>query len=142
MARKTRKARFKPFEGEHEGGRHLRITLNMMESEAWSKLSSFAIHVYLLLKIQYNGENKDNLTLTHKEGTQHMTDRRFTAALDELINYGFIYIVEYRFNTRESNIYGLSDMWKHYGTDKFKIYPRPKRSADSTQRLGKKNDTS
>lgn len=114
----------------------------MMESEAWSKLSSFAIHVYLLLKIQYNGENKDNLTLTHKEGTRHMTDRRFTAALDELINYGFIYIVEYRFNTRESNIYGLSDMWKHYGTDKFKIYPRPKRSADSTQRLGKKNDTS
>lgn len=117
--------RFKPFESKTEGGRHLRITLNMMESKAWSELSSYAIQAYLLIKIKYSGGNEDDISLTYKEGMEHMTKRRFTKAIDELIEHGFIVMVKHRQNTRECNIYGLSDMWQKYGTEGFMIVKRP-----------------
>jgi len=134
--------RFKPFESGNKEGRHLRITLNMMDSPAWKKLSSYAIHVYLLMKIKFTGTNESDISLTYKEGMEHMTQRRFTEALDELIDYGFIIIVKHRQNTRECNVYGLSDQWQYYGTDRFKIDARPKKQPDSTKVLGKKKDTS
>jgi len=130
--------RFKPFEGKTENGRHLRITLNMMESKAWSELSSYAIQAYLLLKIKFTGDNQDNLSLTYKEGLQVMTKARFTKAIDELIEYGFIVIVKHRPNTRECNVYGLSDMWQNYETPAFSVEKRPTYCKDRT----KKKDTS
>ncbi len=143
MAKKKKESyRFKSFEGSFENGRHLRITMNMMESVAWQELSSYAIHVYLLLKIKYKGDNAEDLSLTYEEGMQYMSQRRFTQALDELIDHGFIRIVKHRQNTRECNIYGLSDMWQHYLTDKFEVSSRLKKKPGSTGRLGKRNDTS
>lgn len=119
--------RFRPFESKTENGRHLRITLNMMESKAWQELSAYAIQAYLLLKIKYIGTNHDDLSLTYKEGMQYMTQRRFTDAIDELIEHGLIVIEKHRQNTRECNVYGLSDMWQNYGTKAFKVRTRPKR---------------
>jgi hypothetical protein len=97
----------------------------MMESKAWCELSSYAIQAYLLIKIKYRGENENDISLTYKEGIEHMTKRRFTKAIDELIEYGFIVMVKHRQNTRECNLYGLSDMWQQYDTEGFKITKRP-----------------
>lgn len=119
---------FKSFEGSSKRGRHLRITKEMMESLAWSKLSNNAIRLYLEMKIKYNQNNADNISLTYKEGGHWMAKATFTKCIDELIDYGFIKIIRQAWTSRECNIYGFCDQWKWFGTDKFRILPRIKRS--------------
>lgn len=116
---KKRNAKFKPFEGIHPNGRHLRITLTMMVSEAWLSLSPHAISVYLKFKIKYNGDNERNLSLTYSEKPKKMTQRTFTKVLKELVDKGFLDIVEYRRHKREATIFGLSNRWSKYGTKDF-----------------------
>lgn len=115
------------FESHTKKGKHLRIADNMMESAAWQELSVYAEHVYLRMKKKFNYRNADDISLTYKEGMLKMTKARYTAALDELIDHGFIKIMDGGWTVQKATIFSFSDQWRYYGTDKFKVAPRPKR---------------
>lgn len=128
---------FKPFESMTKTAKYLRITNNMMESKAWNQLSCYAMVIYLHIKSKYNHNNADNISLTYSEAGKLMNKRTFTKAIDELINHGFIELLEQNWTARRPNIYGLSSMWQHYGTSCFKVKQRQKREAprDKTKRF-------
>lgn len=124
---KKKRSEFQSWESKTVHSKHLRIADNMMESEAWENLSVYAESIYMLMKKKYNRENADDISLTYKEGTAKMTQRRFTAALDELIDFGFIKIVDGGWTVQRATIFAFSDQWKYYGTASFTVKPRPKR---------------
>lgn len=131
MAKRGSKKRteFLPWESKTIHSKHLRIADNMMESAAWAKLSVYAESIYLLMKKKYNRENADDISLTYKEGTAKMGQVRYTAALDELIDHGFIKIVSGGWTVQKATIFAFSDQWQHYGTKFFTVKPRPSRKA-------------
>ncbi|MCH8313379.1 MAG: hypothetical protein IID17_10375 [Nitrospinae bacterium] len=55
---------------------------------------------------------------------------RFTRGLDALMSNGFIRL-EYQGGgiKGDCSIYRISQMWRHYGMDKFRVLPRPKKEA-------------
>lgn len=72
--------------------------------------------------------NKDNLCYTEKQYKSHgITKRIFDKNIDNLIEWGLIKIIKYRFETRECTIYGMSEMWLNWGTKDFKIEECDKR---------------
>ncbi|WP_339820502.1 hypothetical protein MKZ15_05650 [Paenibacillus sp. FSL R7-0216] len=127
MPRKKKDYGFKPFEGTSTKGRHLRITLSMMESKAWKELSVHSIALYIHMKAKFNYDNEYNISFTYAEGEQLMTEQTFSKSLDQLNDLGFIKVIKSGWTTRTATIYGFSDQWKYYGTDKFIVTPRPKR---------------
>lgn len=67
--------------------------------------------------------NKDDISVPRSEASKLYDEnmRGFRDDIDKLIEFGFIRMVFWGYNTRTVNIYGFSGMWKNYGTDKFKI---------------------
>lgn len=127
MPRKKKDYGFKPFEGTSTKGRHLRITHSMLESKAWKELSVHSIALYIHMKAKFNYDNENNISFTYAEGQQLMTEQTFSKSLDQLNDLGFIKVIKSGWTTRTPSIYGFSDQWKYYGTDKFNVTPRPKR---------------
>lgn len=106
--------------------RYLRLTDNMINSNAYQDLSCYAIAVYVAFKNKYNFTNEDNISLTYKEGQKLMGRTRFTKTLDELIEHGFIYIVRQGL-LNKCTIYGLSDGWQYFDTKALEVKHRAKR---------------
>jgi hypothetical protein len=130
LPRKKKDYGFRPEEKvPGPDNRHLRITMSMMESQAWKQLSVHAMVLYLHIKAKYTGHNMDDISFTYAEGEELMNKLTFTKALDQLIDYGFIRVIRQSWTSREPNIYGLHSMWQHFGTDKFSVQPRRKRDA-------------
>lgn len=130
MARKKKDYGFKPFEKEVKSAdnHHLRITRNMMESKAWKELSVYSKVLYVEMKNKYTGSNDNDISFTYKEALEIMNARTFTKSVDQLIEFGFIKLVEQNWTTRRPNIYGFNDQWKLYGTNNINVKPRKKRA--------------
>ena len=128
--RKQKDYAFKPFEKEPTSAdnHHIRITRNMMESKAWKELSVHSKVLYMELKARYTGSNENDLNLTYSEGEKLMNRLTFRKSIDQLIELGFIRMIQQSWTTRECNIYGLHSMWQLYGTKNFVVKPRIKRS--------------
>jgi hypothetical protein len=128
--RKPKDFGFKHFEKDPyvPDNSHIRITLNMMRSKAWKELSVHSRVLYIEMKAKYTGNNEDNISFTYTEGEELMNKKTFTKSLDQLIELGFIKVVRQSWTTRECSIYGFHTMWHHYGTNKFEVAPRLKRS--------------
>ncbi len=127
--RKKKDYGFKPFEkSTNADNRHIRITLDMMESKAWKKLTAHSKMVYQEMKAKYTGSNENNISFTYKEATEIMNERTFTKCIDQLIECGFIKLIEQNWATRKSNIYGFNDQWKLFATAKIEVKPRKKRT--------------
>ena len=72
--------------------------------------------------------NAENISFTTSESKGYYGDlRTFRADIDILINLGFIKQVMSEVPRMEASIYGFSDKWKDYGTDKFYIPDKDKR---------------
>ncbi len=129
MARKKITWKFKSFESTTSNGRWLRIAEDMLKSNAWQQLSVFEEALYLHMKSKFtvskHGEsNEKNISFTYREGMELMSKRRFTKAIDRLIETGFVDIVEHWRHAKKPTIYGLSPRWKDYGTERFKDQTR------------------
>ena len=77
-----------------------------------------------LLDVLENKElnNVENISFTTTEAKKYYGDlRTFRADMDALIDFGFIKQVLSGVPRMEATIYGFSDRWKDYGTDKFYI---------------------
>lgn len=93
-----------------------------------------AIGLYFLLKSKFTVNSKtletnaENISFTTSEAKRYYGDlRTFRADMDILINLGFIKQVMSGVPRKETSIYGFSDRWKNYGTDKFSIPDKDKR---------------
>lgn len=127
MGRKQKDYGFKPFEkASIPDNRHVRISMNMMESKAWKELTAHSVLLYLHMKTKYTGNNEDNIMFKQEEGEKLMARNTFTKSIDQLIDLGFIRLVEHHVHTRFANIYGFHNMWQYYGSDKFNIKSRTK----------------
>ena len=127
-----KKATFQRWESRTGNDKYYRICQSMFTSAPWLDLSIYAHEVYSLMKQKYTRndskgtDNKDDISLTYTETNAVMNKKTFTKALDELIEHGFIELIILGRIVRKTNIYGFSEMWKHYGTSNFHITPRPR----------------
>jgi len=109
---KKKKNRYPPF---------VMLPNELINSKAWKELSCYARVVYIEIKHKYNGKNDDNLSYTYREGIEIMSSKRLTKALGELVNNGLIDVVRSGGLYRKCTIFGLSDRWKSYDQENFKI---------------------
>ena len=95
------------------------LTKKMVKSEAWEKLDVYDMGTFLHIAIEFNGDNKDDLSLTYKEARWLMGEHRFKQSIDNLVNYGFLDVVRSGGVWKKCNIYALSERWRRYGTGEF-----------------------
>jgi len=95
------------------------LTEKMVQSKAWEELDSYDKEAFTHIAIKYNGKNKVDLSLTYKEANRLQSNHRFKDSIDHLVEYGFIDVIESGGVWKKCNIYGLSERWRLYGTDKF-----------------------
>jgi DNA-binding transcriptional ArsR family regulator len=98
-----------------------RVWHELIDSKAWKELSCHARAVYIEIGRKYNGGNNGNLSYTYREARNLMHKSTFTKALRELVNHGLIDIIRSGGLYRKCNIFGLSDRWKLYGQENFKL---------------------
>ena len=123
------------FESSNNRYEFVKICRDMMKSKAWSELTVREIGLYLHLKSKFTvnrntlNNNKDDISIPTKEVKLLYKNnlRGFRKDIDLLIECGFIKQNISGWNTRTVNIYGFSDKWKYYGTDKFKIEDKDRR---------------
>lgn len=112
MAR-TKKTPFQPWESRAEGGvekRYIRLGATIMASEAMLSLSSSAFRVYCHMRIESGG--KRSFKFPYSKYKIFMTRPTFIKARDELVEKGFIDVVQNNQNLRKANIYCFSERWK------------------------------
>ena len=136
MARGKRKNTSESFQTGRPSGNFMMLYFDMMDSLAWQELKAHDIQLYLYMRRKYTckvtkgqiwGSNKDNISVPAKEYRQIMHQATFEKSIDNLIDLGFIKLIENRYKTRQCNIYGFSDTWQKYGTKEFYIKPEHKR---------------
>lgn len=121
----------KPFESDgSKSDTSANIYHSMLISPQWKALSKGAMVLYLYCKAQYYAEKSKPVskykTLSESEKARCFTMNKakrdgyelysdhagqFQKEMKELLQYGFVDIVEQGKNTRTKNIYMLSDRW-------------------------------
>lgn len=112
MAR-TKKTPFAPWESKADGGmekRYFRTGATIMASEAMRGLSSSAFKIYFYMRIESGGKREFKFPYT--KYSSFMSKPTFFKARDELVERGFIDIMQNNRNLRQANIYAFSERWK------------------------------
>lgn len=122
------------FESTNQRYDFTKICKDMQKSPAWKSLNLRQRGLYLEFKFKFYANpktlstNADNISFTTTEAKEVYGDlRTFRGDVDALINAGFIKQIISGVPTMSANIYGFSDKWKDYGTEKFFIPERDKR---------------
>ncbi len=121
-------------------GRVIVVEQELLKSKAWFSLSGAAPAMYTLFltkrryekagtrnnkqKVLVNGRE---ITFYYREAQKNygITQSRFTRAIDQLVDRGFIDIVEPGNGTaRIGTKYGISERWRKYGTPEFVVHRR------------------
>lgn len=145
MARKNKpKNPFERFESQDPYDAFIRISRRMDKSKAWGELDLRQIGLMYILKSKFTknkiGEhNGNNITFPKSEWSKYYSRKdAFDKDMDKLIELGFIKVVLYRGNMRLSTIYGFSDQWINYGTDRFIVTNKDRRPKDTLSEEHKK----
>jgi len=112
MAR-AKKVPFQSWETKNADGlekRYFRLGATILASEAMLNLSASAFRVYCYMRIESGG--KRNFSFPFNKYKRFMSRPTFIRARDELIESGFIDLIQSNKNLRKANIYGFTDRWK------------------------------
>lgn len=90
--------------------RYIRLGATLMASEKMRSLSPSAFKIYCYMKIESGG--KRSFTFPHAKYCSYMSKPTFIKAKQELIDKGFIEVIQSNKNLRKANIYAFSDRWK------------------------------
>ena len=122
--RRKDKAIHQPWEGRNPAGSFAKITLDMMQSDAWKALNLRQQALYVNMKAKYRQKkehgvitesNWDNITIPHSEYMQYYgSNKTFLADIRVLIDVGLIDLKESGRSSRTPNVYAYSDRWKQY----------------------------
>lgn len=136
LIRGNKKSKWKNYDFETSYPSSLNFTKicrDMQNSKAWKELSLRQQGLYLHLKSKFtvyktSDTNQNDISIPKNEAIQLYGDlRTFRKDIDKLIELGFIKQTCSGWNTRTANLYGFSDKWKLYGTEKFYIPNEDKR---------------
>ena len=93
------------------------LCLSQLMSEAWGNLTGNARNLYIFMRLQYNGSNEYsfnfNRGLYEKRYKLYSGGRQFNKDRQQLIDNGFIRIVEDGTTTRTKTKYAFSDEWQN-----------------------------
>ena len=92
-------------------GGFVAIEKSLLASEQWGRLSSKAVHVYILVRQKFNGKNEDDLSLTYREVQNKMSTATFSKALKELLNSEILIMVRPGGIERKCNIFSIRNKW-------------------------------
>lgn len=112
MAR-TKKVPFAPWESKKADGieqRYFRMGASFMASEPVRGLSGNAYKILCYMKIASAG--KRQFKFPYSKYKSYMAKSTFFRSRDELIEKGFLEIVQNNKNLRQANIYCFSEKWK------------------------------
>lgn len=112
MAR--RKAKLHDFESRDQQSKFVRVSTDMMDSEAWISLSVHARYLYLEMKRRYNGDQSRTFNFPHSVGRKFMAPKAFTRAVNDLIEKGFITCTRYGRINRIASEYMFVSLWHQY----------------------------
>lgn len=116
----------------------------MIKHPAWLSLSGTAIQVFLIFRTKCVFEkmrnckpgkrdteisNNGEIVFTYQEAKSKygITSSRFTRAIDDLLNKGFIDISATGMGVHKvTTYYAIGNRWRNYGTPEFKEVIRPK----------------
>ena len=122
MVRKNTRTPFESFEGQSQSGHYIRLTFSMLKHDAWKNLKPIAKTLYIHLKMKYRGMGRGvELECTYKEINQKigLNDKSTKSAFDDLIQKGFIEVIENNQARMKANRYKFSDKWLHFGLSQF-----------------------
>ena len=121
---KGKKQTHQPFEGRDPHGQFMKLTMDMLRSEAWQSLCLRQRGLYGELKARYRQKverghlvesNIDGITFPKSEwGKLYGNYNTFKADIEVLIDRGFIRIVERGQCSRTPNKYGLIADWQRW----------------------------
>lgn len=94
---------------------YVKLDNSMTDSAAWTSLSDKAVWVYIELKKSFNYKKGgySHLILPYSKVSWRMCNGTFSKKIKELINYGFIKIVEYGGLPKRPTVYALSNGWEN-----------------------------
>ena len=104
---------FEPWETKNTDGvekRYFRMGATLMASEQMRSLSPSAFKIYCYMRLESAGNR--SFKFPHAKYRSYMSKPTFLKAKQELIDKGFIDVVQNNKNLRKSNIYAFSDRWK------------------------------
>lgn len=90
--------------------RYIRLGATLMASEKMRSLSPSAFKIYCYMRIESGGNR--SFKFPHAKYCSYMSKPTFIKAKQELIDKGFIDVVQNNQNLRKANIYAFSDRWK------------------------------
>ena len=116
------------------------VESELILSQAFKELKETGLKVLLVFLLKKPMEKINGKWIPKEEGREipftyseaekkhGITRPRFTRALDDLIDKGFIDL-KYQGGGMQGDqsLYRLSQMWRNYGTDDFKVMRRPKK---------------
>ena len=100
--------------GKEDIERYVKLDDSMTNSAAWTALSVLAIWAYIELRKSFNSEKggNDRLVLPYSEVNWRMSRGTHVSKMKELVNFGFIDLVEHGGLFRRPSVYRLSMKWK------------------------------
>lgn len=108
-----KKTPFQEWESKNDDGiekRYFRLGATLMASEPMRSLSPSAFKILCYMKIESGG--KRSFKFPFSKYRAYTTRPTFEKALKELVEKGFIDIVQRNSNLRKPNIYMFSNRWK------------------------------
>ncbi len=135
---------FEDFESCRDNGPFVKYARDMKQTKGWKELKLSQIGLYDKFKDKFTkykdgSDNRNNISFPKSEWIKYYSRKdAFDKDIDALIERGFIKVVQYQGNLRQPTIYGFSNQWKYYGTDKFNIADKDKRPKDTLSKEHKK----
>lgn len=90
--------------------RYIRLGATLLASEKMRSLSPSAFKIYCYMRIESGGNR--SFKFPHAKYCSYMSKPTFIKARQELVDKGFIEIIQNNGNLRKANIYAFSDRWK------------------------------
>lgn len=90
------------------------ITWEIIDSDAYAKLTNASRTAYLIIKRQYNVKNPTEFRCPYSTAERFMDRHTFSKSIKQLIEMGFIKKIQQGGLYRKINVYSCSDAWKLY----------------------------
>jgi len=90
----------------------IQILWSMYDSKEWRSMHWYSKIAYLRIKRKYNPNNGEKISVSYREMEDEMCQVTFGKAIKELIEVGFIEVIQKGGLYRKRNYYILSYRWK------------------------------
>lgn len=105
-----------PRKGKESFERYVKLDEEMTETAAWTALSDGAIWNYIELRKSFNSKKGGNerLVLPYSKVAWRMSKGTYTKRMRELVEHGFVDVVDPGGLPRRPTVYRLSEKWKEF----------------------------